>query len=71
MKLANMRKALTPFILGVVTVLIQWLSSGELDASELRTAGAGLVTAILVYLIPNDSPEASPFARPIETGLNT
>lgn len=63
MTLANMRKALTPAILGLVAVIVQWIVTGALDESELRTAiGAG-VTALAVYLVPNDPPEASPLAR--------
>lgn len=57
MTLAQMRKALTPAILGIMAVIAQWIATGGLDGAELRTALAGLFTAVVVYFVPNDPPE--------------
>ena len=54
MTLASIRKALTPAVLAIVAVLAQWISSGEFNEAELRMAIAGLVTAVAVYLVPNE-----------------
>lgn len=51
--LAGMRKALAPAVLALVAILTQWIASGSLNAAELRTAIAGIVTATAVYFIPN------------------
>jgi hypothetical protein len=38
-----------------VAVIVQWIVTAGLDVAELRTAGAAVVTALAVYLLPNDS----------------
>lgn len=54
MTLAAARKAVAPALLAIAAVIGQWIATGGLDASELRTAIAGLFTAVVVYLIPNE-----------------
>ena len=54
MTLASVRKALAPAVLAIVAVLTSWISTGTFNELELRTAIAGLVTAVVVYLIPNE-----------------
>jgi len=46
-------KALSPLVLGVVALLVQWAVTGTLNAGELSTAIAALATSLLVYLVPN------------------
>lgn len=58
MHLAPIRKALTPAILGLVAVVVQWITTGGLDEAELRTALGALVMAVAVYFVPNE-PEPS------------
>lgn len=53
MNLAGIRKAVAPAILAIVAVLTSWIASGTFDEAELRVAVAGVVTAIVVYLVPN------------------
>jgi hypothetical protein len=53
--LGTLRKPMTPAILGIVAVIVQWIVTAGLDVAELRTAGAAVVTALAVYLLPNDS----------------
>lgn len=56
MTLASIRKALTPALLGLVAVIVQWIVTGGLDEAELRTAVGALVTALAVYVVPNTPP---------------
>lgn len=56
MTLAQMRKAVAPALLAIVAVLTDWIASGALDADALRIAIAGMVTAIVVYFVPNEPP---------------
>jgi len=49
-------KALAPLVLGVVAVLVQWAVTGTLNAGELSTAIAAVVTALTVYFTPNTPP---------------
>jgi len=46
-------KALAPLVLGVIAVLVQWAVTGVLNAGELSTAIAAVVTALTVYAVPN------------------
>ncbi len=55
MTLAGIRKALAPVVLGVVAVLTEWISTGEFNKPELRTALAAVVTALVVYFVRNDT----------------
>lgn len=55
-------KALVPAVLGLVGVGLQWVTDGVLNEEELTTAVAALVTAILVYVVPN-----RPYPEPQES----
>lgn len=46
-------KAIAPFVLTVVTVLVNWVFTGALDATELHLAIIGAVTSLVTYLVPN------------------
>lgn len=46
-------KAIAPLIAGLISVLAQWMASGEFNASEFTTALTALITALLVYYVPN------------------
>lgn len=52
--LASVRKALTPAVLAAVALAVQWIESSHFDSAEWRTVAAGAVTALVVYLVPND-----------------
>lgn len=54
MTIASIRKALAPLVLGVVAVPIQWIANGDFDLVSFRTAVAGLVTGIVVFLVRNE-----------------
>ena len=60
MHLAHIRKALTPAILGLVAVVVQWIVTGGLDEAELRTALGALVMAVAVYFVPHETSEPTP-----------
>ena len=53
MTLASIRKALTPAFVALVAVVTQWIVTGAFDEAEARTAVAGAITALAVYLVPN------------------
>lgn len=46
-------KAVTPAVLTLVAVGVQWVNSGVFDQDEVKTAVIGAVTAVLTYAIPN------------------
>lgn len=46
-------KAIAPLVAGLVSVITQWIASGEFNASEFTTALTALITAVLVYYVPN------------------
>lgn len=46
-------KALAPLVLALAVAVVQGLVTGEWDSDALKTAGAGIVTAVVVYLVPN------------------
>ena len=52
-------KALAPLALALVVAVIQGIATGEWDSDALKTAGAGIVTALVVYLVPNKPPVQS------------
>ncbi len=63
MTLAAFWKAVVPTALGLVTLLISWVATGDLSTGELRIAGAALLTSIAVYAVPNIA--SSPFLKAI------
>lgn len=46
-------KAIVPLVLGVVSVILQWTATGEFNEAEFSTSLTALITAIVVYLVPN------------------
>ena len=64
-------KAVTPAVLTVIVVLLQWLSSGTFDETEIATAIAGLLSAILAYAVRNGSEGLRRFAKAIAPVLLT
>lgn len=53
MTLASARKAIAPAVLATGAVIGQWIASGDLDVTELRTALAGGFVALVVWAVPN------------------
>lgn len=60
MTLGRIRKALTPFVIGIVSPVISWVATGHLDLVTERLAVAGALTGLLVYFVPNDEPLPPP-----------
>ena len=60
-KLKQTRKAIAAAALPVVSALILWAATGELNSAELSVGISGLFAALVVYLVPN---EANEYARP-------
>ncbi len=64
-------KAVTPAVLTVIVVLLEWLSSGTFDETEIATAIAGLLSAILAYAVRNGSHGLRRFAKAVAPVLLT
>jgi hypothetical protein len=58
------RKALVAAAVPVMGALISWASTGELNQAEFAVALSGLITAALVWYVPNDRPRANAEAKP-------
>ena len=52
------RKAVAAAAVPVIAALSMWAATGTLNAPELSTALSGLLTAALVYLVPNAAPSS-------------
>lgn len=59
-KLKQARKALAAAALPVVSALVMWASTGTLDTTEFSVGISGLLAALIVYLVPNDSTGRAP-----------
>lgn len=46
-------KAVTPALLTVLAIVVQWIVTGEYDRAELATTLTGLLAAATAYLVPN------------------
>ncbi len=53
MTLAGIRKALMPFILSLLAMVVSWVTTGDFDRLELGTIVSGAITSVLVYWVPN------------------
>lgn len=49
-------KAIVPAAGTVAALGIEWLATGAFDRAELATALTGLLSAVVVYLVPNAPP---------------
>lgn len=52
-KLRPFLKAITPAVLTVIAVLVDWLILGKFEKQTLAIAITGLVSAVITYLVPN------------------
>lgn len=50
-------KSIAALIAAAAAALTQWVSTGTFDAAELATAITGIITAALVYRVPNTGVE--------------
>lgn len=56
------RKSATAGLLAAATIVIQWVTTGRLNVTqEFVTAATGLVTALVVYYVPNLGPTIDRF----------
>lgn len=53
------RKAVVAAAVPVLSTLLMWAATGELGTQELALGLTGLITAALVWLVPNDKPESA------------
>jgi hypothetical protein len=51
------RKAVVAAAIPVLSAGLLWATTGEISQAELSVALSGLITAGLVWLVPNDKPE--------------
>ncbi len=66
--LSTAAKAVVAAVIPLVAALLLWASSGTLDETELSVALTGLLTAVLVYFVPNTpGPEFPENARERKT----
>lgn len=52
-RLRPFAKALVPAVLGALSVPISWVATGDFDLGSFRLAVAGVLTAAVVYWVPN------------------
>lgn len=52
-------KALAPAVLGAVASVVNALVAGTFNTASLATVLGGLVTAAIVYFVPNSAPPAA------------
>lgn len=70
-------KALAPAVLGAVVSVVNGIAAGSFNATSLKVLGAGLLSAVIAYLVPNRSTakpapvvtaaSPSPAVVPVET----
>jgi hypothetical protein len=53
------RKAIVAAAIPVLTAGLLWATTGEINEAELSVGLSGLITAGLVWLVPNEKPEQS------------
>jgi hypothetical protein len=46
-------KAIAPAVLGALVSLANALAAGSFNATSLKVLGAGLLSAVIAYLVPN------------------
>lgn len=49
----NFQKAIAPALLGVLAIIISWVSTGDFTKGEFLIALGGLVSSVGVYVVPN------------------
>ncbi len=64
-------KAVTPAVLGVASILISWLSSGELDGPGLEVGLTAVAAASVTYLVAEAPDGWRRFAKSIAPALVT
>jgi hypothetical protein len=57
-------KAIAPAVLGALVSLANALAAGSFNATSLKVLGAGLLSAVIAYLVPNSKPAAAPAPAP-------
>jgi len=53
-------KAIVPAVIGVALAAADMIASGHFDIVRLRAVAAGIVTALIVYFVPNAGPVPVP-----------
>lgn len=61
MTFAGAKKAVLPFVASIVGLVIAWVATGDFDVLELRILGAGTITALAIYAVPNVA--STPFLK--------
>lgn len=60
-------KSLIPALVGALLALADMVTSGQFDLVHERALAAGIITAIAVYLTPNQQPPAAGALWPTST----
>jgi hypothetical protein len=53
-------KAIAPAVLGAVVSIANALAAGSFNATSLKVLGAGILSAVIAYLVPNVKPTPAP-----------
>lgn len=56
-KLSKAAKAIVAAAVPLISACLLWLATGTLDETELSVGLTGLLTAVMVFLIPNATEE--------------
>lgn len=63
----SFQKAIAPALLGVLTIAVSWVSTGDFTQGEFLIALGGLVSSVGVYFVPNIA--TTPFLKSLVPGF--